>query len=154
TIIFEADVNAQGGAYATGVLVLISSAAVAVTLSARRRGARPAASAFGLISLVFLYTTAVNVVERPDRVKIAAFFMGALVFPSLISRVWRPPERRVAGVPLAAAARQLIAETGDGPLRIIANQPDERDVTEYRLKEQEQRAANHIPPGDPVMFLE
>src|SRR5262245_16353713 len=57
TLAFDADVDAQGGAYATGVLVLISSAAVATTLSvwhARRRGAT---LAFGAIVLVFAYTT-------------------------------------------------------------------------------------------------
>ena len=37
TIIFDANVDAQGGAYATGVLVLMSSAALAVALTAWRQ---------------------------------------------------------------------------------------------------------------------
>ena len=64
TILFKADVNAQGGAYATGVLVLMTSAALAVTLAARREH-RPYVG-YLLLTLVFVYTTVVNIVERPD----------------------------------------------------------------------------------------
>ncbi|HET6890325.1 MAG TPA: hypothetical protein VFH31_04425, partial [Pyrinomonadaceae bacterium] len=65
TILFRADVDAQGGAYATGVLALMTSAAIAVTLSARRRGER-AQWPFMLISLVFAYTTVLNIIEQPE----------------------------------------------------------------------------------------
>ena len=71
------------------------SAAVAVTLSVRRRGRRSAALAFGLITLVFAYTTIANIIERPDGVKIASFFIAAILATSLISRVTRATELRV-----------------------------------------------------------
>src|SRR5262249_61385366 len=70
TIIFDADHNAQGGAYATGVLVLITSAAVAVTLASWREGVTK--YAFLAISLVFSYTTITNIIERPECTKIAS----------------------------------------------------------------------------------
>ena len=67
TVIFNADVEAQGGAYATGVLMLITSAAVAVTLTLRREG-DPKASYFAIVTMVFIYTTIANIIERPDGV--------------------------------------------------------------------------------------
>ena len=155
TLWFRADVDAQGGAYATGVLVLMSSAAVAVTLAMRREGRRRAAAAFALITIVFVYTTAVNIVERPDGIRIASFFIVAIIVGSLISRVFRSTELRVSEVVLdSTAERMLVEAAASGTLRIIANHPDDRDAREYLLKLREQREDHHIPHGSPVVFLE
>jgi hypothetical protein len=153
TVSFRANVEAQGGAYATGVLVLMSSATIAVTLSARRRGS-PRWRAFAAIALVFAYTTVVNVIERPDGVRIASLFILAIVTTSLVSRATRSTELRVTAVQLDPLARQLVDQAATGDIRIIANEPNERDEAEYREKEREERDANHIPREDPVLFLE
>jgi hypothetical protein len=154
TIIFKANVEAQGGAYATGVLVLMSSASLAVTLSARSRGAKGAAFGFGLITLVFIYTTIVNIFERPEGLKIASFFIGTIIFTSLLSRVWRSTELRVEKVEMDETAQRFIDELGKHEIRIIANHPDAGDMNEYQLKELEARDDNLIPGHDPIIFLE
>ena len=152
TLIFKADVNAQGGAYATGVLVLMSSAAIAVTLSVWPKGA--IRYAFLLISLVFVYTTVLNVIERPEGIKIASFFIGFIVATSFISRIYRSTELRVRHIEIDDQAKQIIDEISKGEIRIIANRCQSGDTEEYRLKEIEQREDNHIPKDDPVAFLE
>lgn len=152
TIIFDADVNAQGGAYATGVLVLMTSASVAVTLATWREGAIK--YAFLAISLVFGYTLVTNIFERPEGIKIASFFIISIIAVSFISRAMRSTELRIEHVELNDAAQAFIEEAGKGAIRIIANRPDRGDVDEYRLKEKEERWNNHIPAGDPVIFFE
>ena len=102
TIIFEADVDAQGGAYATGVLVLMSSAAIAVTLSVWRTGWQQ--WAFLAIALVFFYTTVANVIERPEGLHIASLFIGAIVLTSFLSRLLRATELRVEKIEIDATA--------------------------------------------------
>jgi hypothetical protein len=154
TIIFEADVEKQGGAYATGVLVLMSSAAIAVTLSVWRRGKRWVP--FLLIALVFAYTTVQNVHERPEGIKIASFFILTIVVTSFMSRVWRTTELRVENVELDETAREFLQDLIDKncEIRIVANRRDTGDATEYRFKEREKRLDNHIPTRDPVLFFE
>jgi hypothetical protein len=100
TLVFRADVDAQGGAYATGVLALMLSAGVAVALSlwqeAKQGQARRRTSlAFWLISGVFAYTLVDNVIERPDGLIISALFILAILLVSAASRVLRSAELRV-----------------------------------------------------------
>jgi hypothetical protein len=155
TLLFRADVDAQGGAYATGVLVLMTSAAVAVTLSVWAGAHRVRSVCFGLITLVFVYTTLVNVIERPDGLKIGAFFIVAIVLSSLVSRVWRTTELRVKKITLDREAQRFIDKMdAQGELRIIANQPRRCDDAEYTHREEEQREDNNIPLDEVIVFLE
>ncbi len=154
TILFGANVESQGGAYATGVLALILSAAVAVTISVARAGRRGAAAAFGLISVILAYTFAANVIERPDGLSIALFFVVAIIVTSIISRATRSTELRVTGVTLDKEAKRLIDALPPGDLRIIANEPDARDEAEYAEKDRETREYHHLPDDEPMLFLE
>jgi len=155
TLLFRADVDAQGGAYATGVLVLMTSAAVAVTLSVWRNAHPVKGVCFGVVTLVFVYTTSVNVIERPDGLKIGAFFIAAIVLSSLVSRVWRTTELRIGKITLDSEAQRFIDEMdAQGELRIIANQPRRCDDAEYSHREQDQREDNNIPSNEPIVFLE
>ena len=154
TWIFDADVDAQGGAYATGVLVLITSAAVAVTLAARRAGQRRRTVAFAVITAVFVYTTVDNVMERPDGVKIGACFIAAIVVVSLISRLGRSFELRVTDVHLDSTAERFVRDCARRTIRLVANEPDDRDPTEYADKERQIRRDHDLPPDADLIFVE
>jgi hypothetical protein len=153
TIIFQADVEAQGGAYATGVLVLMSSAALAVTLAAHKSGRWW--QAYLLITLVFAYTTAQNIHERPEGIRIAAIFIAAIIVMSLVSRVLRSTELRIHGVDADEAAEMFIDQAATtGQVRVIANRPGVGDVAEYAAKIREARDTHQLKPWEPVLFVE
>lgn len=154
TWIFDANVDKQGGAYATGVLVLISSAAIAVTIAAHKAGQRGWTVAFAVISAVFLYTTVVNVIERPDGVKIGACFIAGIILVSLLSRLARAFELRVTSVTLDPMAERFVRDIASRKIRIIANEPDRRDKAEYRDKIEQIRSDNDIPDTEDFVFAE
>jgi hypothetical protein len=155
TIAFEASVDAQGAAYATGVLVLMASAAVAVTISAKRQGQRWRTIGFGIVSVIFLYTTAANVVERPDGIRIAAFFIAGIIAVSLVSRFRRSTELRATSVTLDAAALEIIkTSTEDSMVRIIAHEPVRLSAARYRHKLAHAKMASHLPEEARVLFIE
>jgi hypothetical protein len=151
TLIFNADVDAQGGAYATGVLVLMTSAALAVTVSLWRS---PLRIAFGLITAVFGYTTVLNIIERPEGIRIASFFIVLTVVTSLVSRALRATELRISSVVLDEMAKEIIASDEDQIIRVVAHRPGNGDTAEYDRKSQSTRHCHHLSPTEQLIFLE
>lgn len=154
TIVFRASVDAQGGAYATGVLVLMSSAALAVAITAWRQSHRWAV--FLGITVVFAYTTITNVFERPEGIKIASLFIVTIIVTSLISRALRSTELRVTGIKPDEMAATFVESAGHRgeAIRIIAHRPGDGSLGEYQEKLAEASDTHHLPEGDPVLFLE
>ncbi len=150
TVLFDANVDAQGGAYATGVLVLMTSAAVAVTIAVpRHRGALMAVTA------VFVYTTIANMVERPEGLRIAAWFIVAIIVSSLISRVRRSTEIRIGRIDYDKRALALISHiAGRRQPRVVASRPNGGTPADYERKLARARQTHGLKPGDPVLLLE
>lgn len=153
TLAFGGSVEAQGGAYATGVLVLICSAALAVTVSAHRAGHRTAARVYGGITAVFAYTAGANIIERPDGIKVAACFIAGILVVSAVSRIARSTELRATAVHLDDAARGLVAGPADQPLLLIAHDPRDCTAERYRAKLSHAEAAHGLC-GAGAIFLE
>jgi amino acid permease len=153
TWVFDANVDAQGGAYATGVLFLMTSAAVAVTIAeweSRRRWL------YAAMAAVFVYTTVENILTRPEGIKIASCFIVGIVSLSMSSRAIRSTELRIGGVLLDERAERFVeavARQGQG-VRIIAHRPDKRTAEEYGKKERQAREDHSLDNGEPVLFLE
>ena len=153
TLLFDANVDAQSGAYATGVLFLMSSAAIAVTIATWHTRQR---WLYLPMAAIFVYTTVLNIFERPEGIKIASFFIGAIVATSLLSRVIRSTELRIQGVALTQSAQAMIDEIKEKgeAVRIIAHRPDKRTVEEYDKKEMQAREDHSLDNSEPVVFLE
>jgi hypothetical protein len=152
TVLFDADVTAQGGAYATGVLALMTSGAVAVALVAWHE--RKRVVPYAAVALIFFYTTIVNIVERPEGLKIASIFIATIIITSLVSRVLRSTELRITSVELDERASRFIDKTGPAIVRIIANRPETGSVAEYDGKLREAYESHHLGEDSTVLIVE
>jgi hypothetical protein len=156
TVAFGADVDAQAGAYATGILAMMVSGAFAVTTSAIRHRQVPAGIGFGALTAVLLYALVDNVIKKPEGLAISGLFIAGIIVISLVSRVSRTTELRTDRITFDEKARQFITETlaHDGRINLIANRRQAGDAAEYADKEREQRGDNPVPGGADVIFLE
>ena len=162
TLAFRADVSAQGGAYATGVLVLMTSACVASLIHEIRREPEPhhglALAAqrvgFALITAVFVYTTIANIMERPDGIIIASIFIACVMAISFTSRAWRSDELRLKEFRFADDADRMLWTDIllEGAFRVLVpHRPGSRSLAD---KEAEIRRKHRIPESVPIVFLE
>lgn len=156
TVSFRADVNAQAGAYATGVLALMTSAAIAVFLTELRRRHRATAVLFFIVAAIFVYTAVVTVAERPEGLVIALIFVLVILVVSVTSRVLRSTELRVGQVDIDDSAMAVLEEAiaDPRPICFIANKLNADDTDEYDEKMLEVMLDNHLTAADDRVFLE
>jgi len=159
-IVFQASVDAQGGAYGTGVLAVITSAAVAVTISAIRGKQRWRSIGFAVITLVFVYTTAANIVQRTDGIRIAGLFILGLVVVSLVSRVLRSYGLRATSVTLDDTAQLYVQHDAKqfGAVRFIAlaatDDPTGQSGAAIQADFDRRHRAGDVPDAAHAIFLQ
>ena len=144
-------------AYATGVLVLMSSACTATVIDHWRdaTGAwyRRLSWRYLAITCIFYYTTAANMIERPDGIKIASWFIIAIVLSSFWSRLQRSSELRFKAFEFADLHSKFLwdsLEHLEFPV-LVPHRPGRRglDVKEASIRERH-RLGNDVP----IVFVE
>lgn len=157
TWFFNADVEAQGGAYATGVLVLICSACTATVIERYRQHTGMwlvrVPWVYVLITIVFYFTTAANMVERPDGVKIASCFILAIVVASFGSRLKRSTELRFRAFEFVDPSSRFLWDSLkilEFPV-LVPHRPGRRQLDE---KEESIRERHRLGSEVPIVFIE
>lgn len=154
TVLFKANVDAQAGAYATGVLVLFTSASLAVTMAAWKES-KWKRTHYTAILLIFIYTTIANMHERPEGLQIASFFIGSILLTSLVSRAMRSLELRIAQVKFDEVAQSFIDEALNKPTKQINLLTHRPGNTNYQAKESETRKIHKLTHDEAgFIFLE
>lgn len=150
TIVFKADVEAQGGAYATGVLVLMLSAGIAAAIALWREERRGLSAYCWLVAGVFAFTLIENVIERPDGIIIASIFIAVTVIVSGVSRYIRATELRVSEVSFCdAASRDLWSEIVNKRVNVVPVRTASLDARRNKREE----IHRHYKVEAPLAFL-
>jgi hypothetical protein len=168
TLYFRAQVTDQRGAYATGVLVLLSSAAV-VTVIARKPPRRGwwwlrFPWGFALIAAVFVAATVAVMIQTPSGLLIAGGFIVAILTSSVLSRALRANEMRTIGFDFVDEQSKFLWDSlvlADFPV-LVPHRPGrhERDLKEEAIRRDHQLASEveivflEVEVDDPSNFYQ
>ena len=103
--------------------------------------------------MVFVYTTVAVMIEKPEGMKIASFFIVAILASSFISRLLRSTELRLSHFVFANAESQMIWESLkylEIPV-LVPHRPGRRDLID---KEGDIRRVHRLEPSTPIVYLE
>jgi hypothetical protein len=157
TLIFHASVVAQGGAYATGVMMLMSSGAIAVVIDIWRKRGGPwwHRLHWGYLATtgVFLYTTVCIMFEKPDGIKIAGAFIVAVLIFSIVSRTRRSTELRFDKFDFVDDTSRFLWDALrhlEFPV-LVPHRPGHHTIAE---KEEKIRRVHRLGRNVPIVFVE
>jgi hypothetical protein len=179
TLYFQASVSAQRNAYASGVLVLMSGAAVVVVLEKKRsRDSEPVSQGktrglsfghfvdflssfwrrlgiayFTVVAAVFVLTTIAVAVHSASGLVIAVCFIVALLVMSIVSRAYRAGEMRTIGFEFTDPQSKFLWDSlrsADFPV-LVPHRPGHR---ECETKEEHIRKNHQLAPDTDIVFLE
>ncbi len=164
TLLFQANVEDQRGAYATGVLVLIACAAVVTVFDKKKLVERlPGkswrilfflnAAYYSVVALIFVTTMLAVAMRSASGLGIAFCFVAAILAMSIVSRAWRADELRTIGFDFKDEQSKFLWDSlrlADFPVLVpLHAERERRDETERRI------CADHqLAPNTDIVFVE
>ncbi len=164
TLLFQAKVEDQRGAYATGVLVLIACAAVVSVFDKKQAYERLPGkgwrilfflnvSYYSLVALVFVTTMLAVVMRSASGLGISLCFIAAILAMSIVSRAWRADELRTIGFEFKDEQSKFLWDSlrlADFPALVpVQCERENHDDTERCI-----RANHQLAPDADIVFVE
>ena len=164
TVWFDANVEDQRGAYATGVLVLIACAAVVTVLDKRKVHEQSPSKGWGVvyflnvafhavIALIFVATMLAVALRSASGLGISLCFIAAILAMSIMSRAWRADELRTVGFEFKDEQSKFLWDSlrlADFPILV----PVRPGGPSHDEKEKHIRMTHQLGPEAEIVFLE
>jgi hypothetical protein len=164
TVLFEAKVDDQRGAYATGVLVMIACAAVVGVMDKRKAFRESAHKGWSVLyffdlcfhsiaATVFVVITLFVAVRSPSGLGISLFFIAVILGSSIVSRAWRADELRTPSFTFKDPASEELwhkLRLADFPALV----PVRPGRDNHTRKEWEIRTTHQLSDDAEIVFLE